>query len=127
MKRIFSLSLFALATIALAAGGTTPSDIVKSPDKFDKKLIKVHGLVGKFKSRTSKAGNDYIVFELLSGSDKIAVYSHGRLDKDLHDGDKVEVEGFFTKIKTVGTMTFKNEIDCSGKKKGDKPKITVLK
>jgi hypothetical protein len=76
--------------------------------------------------KTSKAGNDYILFDLTSGADKISVYSHGKLDKDLVDGEKVEVEGKFTKLKTVGKASFKNEIDCSGKK-GGKPNILVLK
>ena len=126
MKRIVSLSFLAIFAVAFAAAAITPSDVVKSPDKFDKKVIKVRGVVKKFKAKTSKAGHPYLSFDLTSGSDKISGFSQGKLDKDLKDGDKVEVEGTFTKLKTVGTMTFKNEIDCSGKK-GSKPNITILK
>ena len=126
MKKPFSLAIVALTVLAFASTGTTPSDIIKSPEKFDKKIVKVRGIVKKFNAKKSKAGSDYILFDLTSGADKIAVYSHGKLDKPLSDGDKVEVEGMFTKLKTVGTATFKNEIDCSGKK-GTKPNITALK
>ncbi len=126
MKRILTLSLAVAAALAFAADTVSPSDVVKSADKFDKKVITVKGVVKKFKARTSKAGNDYFTFDLTSGADKIAIYSHGKLDKDLKDGDKVEVKGKFTKEKKVGTMTFKNELDCSGKK-GEKPNLKVLK
>ena len=126
MKRTLALSLLALTAFALASGSVTPSDVMKTPDKFDKKVIKVHGIVKKFKARTSKAGTDYLTFDLTSGGDRIAVYSHGQMDKALAEGAKVEVEGIFAKLKTVGTMTFKNEIDVSGKK-GAKPNISILK
>ncbi|MBI1334044.1 MAG: hypothetical protein JST12_10930 [Armatimonadetes bacterium] len=126
MKRVLSLSLIAAAAFALAVESVTPSDIVKSPDKFDKKEATVVGFVKKFKARTSKAGNDYFIFDLTKGGDKIAIYGHGKLEKDLKDGDKVEVKGIFTKEKTVGQSTFKNELDCSGKR-GEKPNLKVLK
>lgn len=126
MKKQFSLAFVMLTFLAFGLNGITPSDVIKSPDKFDKMVVKVRGIVKKFKAKTSKTGSEYILFDLTSGVDRIAVYSHGKLDKPLNDGDKVEVEGTFTKLKTVGTAIFKNEIDCSGKK-GAKPKITVLK
>ena len=126
MKRTLTFSLLALSVLALGAVSVTPSDVIKSPDKFDKKVIKVRGIVKKFRARTSKAGADYLTFDLTSGGDRIAVYGHGKMDKALADGSKVEVEGMFTKLKTVGTMTFKNEIDISGKK-GSKPGISILK
>ncbi len=126
MKKILSLSIIAFSAMVFAMGVITPSDVIKSPDQYDKKVIKVRGIVKKFKAKTSKAGNDYILFDLMSGGDKVSVYSHGKLEKDLADGDKVEVEGKFTKLKAVGNATFKNEIDCSGKK-GEKPKISVVK
>ena len=125
MKTLILLPFVVLSAIALAVGGITPSDVVKSPDQFDKKVIKVRGIVKKFKAKTSKSGNDYILFDLTSGAEKISVYSHGKLDKELKDGDKVEVQGMFTKLKTVGKATFKNEIDCSGKK-GGKPSISPI-
>lgn len=126
MKRTITFSLLVLSVFAFAAGSVTPSEVMKTPDKFDKKVVKVHGIVKKFKARTSKAGADYLTFDLMSGGDRIAVYSHGKMDKALADGAKVEVEGLFTKVKTVGAMTFKNEIDVSGKK-GGKPNVSILK
>jgi len=126
MKRLLSLSIVAIAALALAADAITPSAIMKSPDKFDKKVVTVSGIVKKFNSRISKAGNKYFTFDLTSGKDKVSVYSHGQLEKDLMDGTKVEVKGTFVKEKTVGKSTYKNEIDCSGKK-GEKPNLKVIK
>jgi cytochrome c-type biogenesis protein CcmE len=125
MKRFTLFSVLLISALAFAAQSITPSDVIKSSDQYDKKVIKVRGIVKKFKAKTSKAGNAYLLFDLTSGSDKISVYSQGKLDKDLVDGDKVEVEGKFTKLKTVGTATFKNEIDVTGKK-GGKPNITAI-
>ena len=126
MKKLLALSFIIVSAIALAAQTITPSDVIKSPEKYDKKVIKVRGIVKKFRAKTSKAGHDYILFDLTSGSEKISIYSQGKLEKELADGDKVEVEGMFNKSKTVGTLTFKNELDCSGKK-GEKPKILPVK
>lgn len=126
MKRIILLGSVAFAALAMAAGTVTPSDIVKSPDKFDKMVVTATGTVKKFNPRTSKAGNPYFTFDLTSGKDKVSVFGHGKLDKPLKDGDKVEVKGTFVKEKTVGTSTFKNEIDCSGKK-GEKPNLKIVK
>ena len=126
MNRIASLTLIGLSALAMAAETLTPSAVLKSADKFDKKLISVSGIAKKFNARTSKAGNEYFTFDLTSGSDKISIFGHGKLDKPLADGTKVEVKGYFTKVKTVGKLTFKNELDCSGKK-GEKPNLKVLK
>lgn len=126
MRLVNTVAFVFLSALTFASTGITPSDVIQSPDKYDKKVIKVRGIVKKFKSKTSKTRSEYILFDLTSGGDKITVYSHGKLGKILVDGDKVEVEGFYTKLKTVGTATFKNEIDCSGKK-GSKPNISVLK
>ncbi len=126
MSKTLLVAFLSISSLALAAGGLTPADIVKAPEKYDGKVVKVRGIVKNFKAKTSKSGNDYLVFELTAGSDKVAVYSHGKLVKALKDGDKVEVEGKFSKLKTVGKATFKNEIDCSGKK-GEKPNISAVK
>lgn len=126
MKKSFTFSVLIISALALAAATLTPSDVVKEPEKFDQKVIKVRGIVKKFKAKTSKAGNPYLTFELTSGSDKVSIFSQGKLEKDLVDGDKVEVEGKFTKLKTVGSATYKNEVDVTAKK-GEKPKITPIK
>ena len=126
MKKLLALSLIIISSITLAAQAITPSDVVNSPEKYDKKVIKVRGIVKKFKTKISKAGNDYILFDLTSGSEKIVIFGRGKLERDLVDGDKVEVEGVFNKFKTVRSATFKNELDCSGRK-GEKPKISTVK
>lgn len=126
MKKLLTFLAISVAAFAVAAGAITPSDVLKKRDQYDKKVVTVAGTVKAFKAKTSKAGNDYLTFNLVSGKDSINVFSHGKLAKPLADGTKVEVKGVFVKEKTVGKMTFKNEVDASGKK-GEKPNITVKK
>ena len=127
MKRILSLSVLALTALALAAAPLTPSQVLKKRNELDKKVVTVTGTVKAFKAKTSKAGNAYLTFDLVSGKDHINVFSHGKLSANLADGTKVEVKGTFVKEKKVGPSTFTNEVDASGPKKGDKPQITVKK
>jgi cytochrome c-type biogenesis protein CcmE len=131
MKKIIAISTLALASLALAAVTLTPSDVLKSTAKFDKKVIKVSGVVKKFQAKTSKSGSEYFMLDLTSGKDKISVFGHGKPEKPLKDGDKIEVEGKFEKEKVLykgqpHERIFKNELDCSGKK-GEKPHLKVIK
>jgi DNA polymerase III alpha subunit len=129
MKRVLSLAFLGAFALAMAAELTSISNILKDVEKFDKKSVKTSGKVAKFKQKTSKAGNDYMSFELTEGSSKLNVYARGKME--LKDGDKVEVEGRFVKEKVMfkdkpNEFTIKNEVDCSGKK-DEGPKIKVLK
>lgn len=131
INKFASLALVAIATLALAADAVKVADLVKDPAKYDGKTVKGDGSVKNFKAKTSKAGNDYFTFDLIDGTKKVSVYSHGKLDKDLADGTKVSVEGKFIKEKVLNKgkeneFTIKNEIDISGKR-GEKPKLTVKK
>ncbi len=95
---------------------TTVVDILKDPDKFHKKLVQVEGKVSTFRKRTSRAGNAYTTFKLVSGKDEMTVFSYGHLE--LENGDEVVVIGRYFKEKKVGRDTFKNEIDASPKEGG---------
>jgi hypothetical protein len=108
------IAVATLATIALAADKVTIADLLKKTDDFDKKAVSIIGKVDNFKAKTSKAGNAYFTFKLLDEKDnKLSIYSRGKLDKDLADGQKVEVTGYFKKESKVGSNTFKNEVDIS--------------
>ena len=68
MKRNFALLAVILASVAFAADVVKMADILKDADKYDKKVVKTTGKLKDFKARTSKAGNDYMTFDLVDGS-----------------------------------------------------------
>jgi hypothetical protein len=126
MKRTLSLVLAGLVVVAYAADAAKIADLVKKPESFDKKTVTVTGKVEKFKAKTSKAGNDYYVFDLTEGKEKIAVYGRGKLEKAPKDGDKVEVEGKFEKEHKINEdYSVKNQVTVGGKK-GEAPKLKIL-
>ena len=126
MKRTLTLILAGLVVVAFAADAAKISDLVKKPESFDKKTVKVTGKVDKFKAKTSKAGNDYYVFDLTEGKEKISIYGRGKLDKAPKDGDKVEVEGKFEKEHKINEdYSVKNQVTVGGKK-GEAPKLKIL-
>ncbi|MEQ1821950.1 MAG: cytochrome c maturation protein CcmE [Fimbriimonadaceae bacterium] len=107
-------SLIVLSAVAFAAEKVAISDLLKKADDFDKKTVVLVGKVDNFKAKVSKAGNPYFTFKLLDDKDnKVSIYSRGKLEKDLEDGQKVEVTGTFKKESKVGANTFKNEVDIS--------------
>ncbi|OWU64418.1 MAG: hypothetical protein CBB60_009940 [Armatimonadetes bacterium Cent15-Ar3] len=126
MKRTLSFILAGFVVVAMAADAAKISDLVKKPESFDKKTVKVTGTVDKFKAKTSKAGNDYYVFDLKEGKEKISVYGRGKLDKEPKDGDKVEIEGKFEKEHKINDdFSVKNQVTVGGKK-GEAPKLKIL-
>lgn len=96
---------------------TTIAAVLKEPEKFHKKLVKVSGKVVKFKTKVSKRKNPYTVFSLRDNEDTIQVYSEGHL-QNLADGDQVTITGRFYMTRVVGSFKFDNEIDVSQKEGG---------
>ncbi len=116
MKRSLTLlSAFAFA-VALAGPKLSISDVVKSPDKFDKKVITLSGVVDKFQAKTSRIGNKYFVFELKSGKDFVNVYGRGELAKPLSNGQRAEVKGPFEKEHKMKDFSVKNQIEAKDPK-----------
>lgn len=113
MKAISLLALVVLASTKPLSAKV--SEVLKDPAKYDGKAVAVKGTVAEFKARTSKAANDYVVFDLVEGKDHLAVYGQGKLQKAPKDGDKVTVTGKYAKERKVGSRTFKNEIDASAR------------
>ncbi|HMS54273.1 MAG TPA: hypothetical protein PKA27_02640 [Fimbriimonadaceae bacterium] len=128
MKRIFSLSLLALAIpmVALAQTVISADDLIKDAAKLDTKVVTVKGTVAEFKQKTSRKGNPYYTFTLKTKVKEtpVNVYGRGTLEKPLKDGSKVEITGTFRKEKEVSGFTVKNEVDVTPKE-GEKPKIKV--
>ncbi len=85
--------------------------------KYDKQTVTVVGKVDKYQERVAKSSQKpYTVFDLNDGKHNVHVYLKGRPGTKVKNGDKVKVTGVYTKEKTVGSQTFKNEIDASSDK-----------
>ncbi len=127
MKRALAFSLLILGSaIVLAADKTKVADLLDNPTKFDGKSVSVSGTVKKFKAKESKAGNKYFTFDVIEEDDAVHIYGQGELDPAPKNGDKVELTGKFSKLKKVGDLEFKNEIDITPKK-GEKYALKILK
>lgn len=117
MRRLSKFAFLAatvLAAAAFAADKVAIADLLAKVDDYDKKPVVLVGTVENFKAKTSKAGNPYFTFKLLDDKkNKLSIYSRGKLEKDLAEGQKVEVTGTFKKESKVGANTFKNEVDIS--------------
>jgi hypothetical protein len=111
------MKAFSLLALLIVAGAkpmsAKVSEVLKDPAKYDGKAVVVKGIVADFKAKTSNAGNDYYLFDLVEGTESLAVYGQGKLAKAPKDGDKVTVTGKYAKERKVGNRTFKNEIDAS--------------
>lgn len=125
-KSLFLILLLILACGLMAqedgekkskATPATIAGILKEPEKFHKKLVKVSGKVVSFKTKVSQKKNPYTVFTLRDDEDTIHIYSEGHL-QNLADGDQVTLTGRFYMTRVVGSSKFDNEIDISPKEGG---------
>jgi len=125
MKRTIALLSLALFSLAFAIDKTTPSGILKTPAKFDHKVITVTGVVAKFTARASDNGK-YFLFDLTEGKEKVAVFGRGELRPAPKNGDKVAATGEFAIARKVGDRTYKNEIEVTSNGK-DKNGVVIVK
>lgn len=125
-KSLFLILLLILACGLMAqedgekkskATPATIADILKEPEKFHKKLVKVSGKIVSFKTKVSQKKNPYTVFTLRDDEDTMHIYSEGHL-QNLADGDQVTLTGRFYMTRVVGSSKFDNEIDVSPKEGG---------
>jgi cytochrome c-type biogenesis protein CcmE len=118
MKRAL-FGLFLVAALPVLAQSpilsTSVSELLKDADKFDGKEVSVKGTVSEFKQKTSRRGLPYFTFKLADKDQKINVYSQGTAEKELKEKQAVTVVGIYRKEKVVGGVTFKNEVDITGK------------
>lgn len=124
MKKLAGLvSLVALISFSSAqkAGApVTPKPMtveafLPKAKSFDQKVVAVQGKIIKLKFKTSKKGNTYTTFELSSADGKktVTVYSRDKMDPKLVDGMVVVATGKYSVEKKLGTLVFKNEVDCT--------------
>jgi len=92
---------------------TSVSEILKSPDTYDGKVVHVEGRVQSLKFNTSKKGNPYTTFMVVDSSNKaLNVFTSGTLS--INRGDSVAVTGRYQKVKHVPPKyTFYNEIETT--------------
>ena len=102
--------LFAISALAVRADPVTLKELLAEPDKWHGRPVVVSGTVGKLEAKTSQRGNPYYTFLLTNGSASVTVFSYGT--PEIKDGNRVEVEGTFLKVKRVGKYTFQNQVDA---------------
>jgi hypothetical protein len=123
-----TLSILSLATAQTQTSGTPAKPdpkavevsiekLLADREKLHEKMVKVSGKVDKYEQRTSRAGNPYVVFDIVDGKFRVHIYGQGKLAPAVKNGDSVLLMGKFRKEKQVGSQTFKDEIQIDLKKK----------
>jgi DNA polymerase III alpha subunit len=112
-----SFILFLLPVFLLASPSKVKlSEVIKNPDKYDNRIISVEGYIQNIKQKISQRGNKYTTFSISDNegnSLKVFLWGwEGIEEQNIEEGDKVEVEGKFQKIRYVGKYKFYNEIEA---------------
>jgi len=94
---------------AVRADYVTTGQLLGAPDKWHGRPVVVSGTVARLEPRTSARGNAYFTFQLVDGA-AVRVFSYGI--PEVREGQRVQVEGTFHKVKRVGTHTFQNQVDA---------------
>ncbi len=112
LRQIVIISLLGLV---LGAHGQaiTVDELIRQSAKYDGKAVAVKGKVDHFLAKTSKRGNEYIVFRLKGETESASVFMRGKLAKPFKGGDAVIASGIFRKDKKMGDQAYQNEIDAS--------------
>jgi hypothetical protein len=109
---VLVIALSGYGNFSYAAQETTVQKILANKESYDGKEVSVSGTVSRLKLKTSKGGNDYTTFSLMSesgGSLTIFAWGHSKFKQ----GQKVKVTGTYRKVKRVGRYTFYNEIEAT--------------
>lgn len=106
-----ALALLCLVTVAAYADPPlTIQALVQNPNRFDGKVVSVVGTISVYRERASDTGHPFTVFALTDGGTSITVFIWNR--HPFGNGDRVRVTGTFVRAKSVGTVTFDNEIQA---------------
>lgn len=100
----------AASALAVRADYVTAKDLLGAPDKWHGQPVVLSGEVTRLEPRVSQRGNAYFTFQLVDETGAVRVFSYGT--PEVSDGQRVQVEGIFHKIKRVGTYTFENQVDA---------------
>jgi len=101
--------LLAAGTVALAADSIDA--IMAAPATYDGKHVDVTGTAKHVKMKTSKAGNDYVVFDLCQ-TQCVGVYEHGH-PAGVIENATLTISGTFSAVKKMRTFEIHNQIDAS--------------
>jgi hypothetical protein len=107
--------LAGLALLLWGAGAWAQSqvairDLLAEPDRWHGRPVAVAGTVTGLEPRVSGRGNPYFTFILRAEGAAMTVFSYG--SPQVRDGDRVQVEGTFLKVKRVGLHTFQNQVEA---------------
>lgn len=80
-------------------------DLVRDPDRFDGKVVRVSGIIARYQERVSRRGRSYTRFRLEEGGFSVRVFAWGH--RHLRDGQRVRVTGRFDRVKRVGWRVFR--------------------
>ncbi len=106
-----ALALVCLVTVAAHADPPlTVQALVQNPNRYDGRVVTVVGTISAYRDRASDTGHPFTVFLLNDGSASVTVFIWNK--HPLGNGDKVRVTGTFVRAKSVGTVTFDNEIQA---------------
>jgi hypothetical protein len=84
---------------------------IENPAQYDGQTVTLRRTVAALKETVSRRSNDYTTFKLHDPSGgMVTVFKWGH--SSLKDGDWVEVEGVFQRVKHVGADTFYNEVEA---------------
>jgi len=105
--------ILAWATSALSgeASAVTTRDLLAAPDKWHGRPVILSGTATRLEPRTSQRRNPYFTFRLADHAGGVTVFSYGT--PELREGQKVQIEGIFLKVKRVGKHTFQNQVDAT--------------
>lgn len=92
--------------------GQSPiAKLLRNPDGWDGKRVRMPGSVVNLKKKRSRSGNLYSTFSLSDKEgNRVNVFKWGHPAID--DGEQIEVEGVFRKEKHVGKLIFYNELEA---------------
>jgi len=121
LSKIFFLLFILPVFISAGPQKVKISQIKENPDKYDKQYISTEGYIENIKKKISKKGNKYTTFYITdeeNNSLKVFMWGWEDIEKQkIEEGNKVEVEGIFRKVKYLGRYRFYNEIEADRVKK----------
>lgn len=112
--RLILLLLALLSSLAFANEAISVKQLQDAAKKYDGKEITVIGMIEKFEQRTSRAGNEYFIFQLVDKADPkstVNVFGRGKIEKAPKHGTSFEIKGIYRVAKKLGNKVYKNEIE----------------
>ena len=103
--------ILVIAFPSQAAPQLTVQALIRDPGRFDGRVVTVMGTIAAYRERASDSGHAYTIFRLTDGDASVTVFIWNK--QTLGNGQKVRVTGTFAKARSVGTVSFDNEIQAN--------------